>query len=207
MPKIGELSRPMQCLGVVLIAALVSVGLYLSWFKTISDQNRTDRERLQSRLVEVDSLRKYENNLPELDRQIAALQQQLEIQKRIVPDQQDADEFLHLMESTAQSSGIEIRRYTAKGLDRHDFYTEVPFDLELDGPYYSMLNFFERVAKLERIINVSDLKLGGITQSKGKYRYSPLESVTGTCKASTFFSHDNTPAPAARPGAAASGAK
>jgi Tfp pilus assembly protein PilO len=31
----------------------------------------------------------------------------------------------------------------------------VPFEMELDGPYYSMLNFFDRVGKLERIVNVS----------------------------------------------------
>ncbi len=33
----------------------------------------------------------------------------------------------------------------------------MPFDLEIDGPYYSVLNFFDRVGKLERIVNVSNV--------------------------------------------------
>ena len=34
-----------------------------------------------------------------------------------------------------------------------EFYTEVPFEIELDS-VYSMLGFFDRVGKLERIVNV-----------------------------------------------------
>ena len=47
-----------------------------------------------------------------------------------------------------------------------EFYTEVPFEMEVDGPYYSMLNFFERTAKLERIVNVNGLALGAIKSCK-----------------------------------------
>lgn len=208
MLNIGELSKPVQCLGVVLIAVLATAALYLSWYKGISDQNRTDQERLQARLIEVGALRKYENSLPDLDRQIAALEQQLEIEKRIVPDEQEADQFMHLMQNTAQSSGIEIRRWTAKGQDPHEFYTEVPFDLELDGPYYSLLHFFEKVATLERIINVSNLHIESLA-AKGshKYQYSPVESVAGTCKATTFFSHDHAAVAAGKPGAVQANAK
>ena len=36
----------------------------------------------------------------------------------------------------------------------------MPFEVELDGPYYSMLNFFDSVGKLERIVNVSGLHGG-----------------------------------------------
>ena len=57
-------------------------------------------------------------------------------------------------------AGIEMRRYTAKPTAAKEFYTEVPFEMELDGPYYSMVNFFDRVGKLERIVNVSGLAGG-----------------------------------------------
>src|SRR6267154_174903 len=59
--------------------------------------------------------------------------------------------------SEPMKAGIELRRYTAKPVSAKEFYTEVPFEMELDGPYYSMLSFFDRVGKLERIVNVSAL--------------------------------------------------
>ncbi len=199
MAKISELSKGAQIGGMVVVAVLITIGLYLGVFKRIDDQNRLARQKLQAKMAEIQDLRKYENSLPELDRQIEILKQQLEIQKRIVPDQAEADEFMHLLQSTAQTSGIEIRRWTAKPAATREFYTEVPFDLELDGPYYSVLNFFDRVARLERIINVGNLQLTSLAKGKGKYQYAPQESVIGTCMATTFFSHDAPATPAPSP--------
>jgi len=60
----------------------------------------------------------------------------------------------------------------------------------------------DRVAKLERIVNVSNLLVASTakpTDAKAKhtYKYAPSESVVATCVASTFFSKDLEPAAAA----------
>jgi type IV pilus assembly protein PilO len=193
MAKISEMSKGAQIGVLVLIAILVSAGLYLGFFKRLSDQNAADSRKLEARRKEVQELRKFENDLPRLNQQIATLKEQLEIQKRIVPDEKDADQFIHLLQSTAQGAGIEIRRWTAKDAVTREYYTEVPFDLELDGPYYSVVNFFSRVAKLERIINVGNLQLASLKAKDSKrrgYQYAPQESVVGNCTATTFFTRD-----------------
>jgi Tfp pilus assembly protein PilO len=64
-----------------------------------------------------------------------------------------------------------------------------------------MLHFFDQVAKLERIVNVTDLlvantKKGTEAKAKHTYQYNPNESVVATCVATTFFSHDTQPAAA-----------
>jgi len=66
------------------------------------------------------------------------------------------------------------------------------------------LNFFDRVGKLERIVNVSGLLVANTkkpTDAKAKhtYQYAPNESVVATCTATTFFSHDMAPPAAAAP--------
>jgi hypothetical protein len=73
--------------------------------------------------------------------------------------------------------------------------------MELDGPYYSTLNFFDRVSKLERIINISGLLVGstkkpGDAKVKHTYQYAPNESVVATFTATTYFSHDLQPSAA-----------
>ena len=93
----------------------------------------------------------------DIERQLASLKQQLEIERKIVPDEKEVPGFMKMMDAEAMKAGIELRRYTSKPTAAKDFYTEVPFEMELDGPYYSMLNFFDRVGKLERIVNVSGL--------------------------------------------------
>ena len=75
----------------------------------------------------------------------------------------------------------------------------MPFEIELDGPYYSMLNFFDQVGKLERIVNVSGLLVANTKKAhRGEGEtHVPVRAErerVATCTATTFFSHDLDPA-------------
>jgi type IV pilus assembly protein PilO len=191
-----------QALLIVVVALAITGGAYFTVYKSIDDANTASRLSLQAKLRDNDMLRPYEKNMNQLIADTEALKQQLELQKLIVPDEKEADQFMRLMQTTAAQSGIEIRRYTSKNTVAHEYFTEVPFDLELDGPYFAMLNFFERVARLERIINVSNMQMGSLHSKDGggfkkNYTYTPQESVGVKCVATTFFSRDAKVAPVA----------
>ena len=210
MANFSEMSGLKQWAAVMAGGALVTAGLYFTMFKSQREQNTVAQQKLQDKLHENAELEAYRPKLAEIERQLASLKQQLEIERSIVPDEKEVDGFIRMMESEAQRAGIEIRRYTAKGLTAKDFYTEVPFELELDGPFYSVLGFFDRVGKLERIVNVSSLLVAstrkpGDAKAKHTYQYAPNESVVATCTATTFFSHDMEPvaSTSGRPGQAA----
>jgi type IV pilus assembly protein PilO len=195
----NELSGLKQWGAVIFGGALVTVALYFTVFKSQSDKNAAAQHILQDKVRENNELESYRPKLKDMERQLANLKQQLEIERRIVPDEKQVDSFMETMDGEAQKAGVELRRYTAKPVSAKEYYTEVPFDLELDGPYYSMLNFFDRVGKLERIVNVSGLLVSTTknpTNAKVKhsYQYAPNESVAATFTATTFYSHDLDPA-------------
>jgi type IV pilus assembly protein PilO len=201
MGNFSELSGLKQWALLLVVAALVTGGLYYTLFKTQREANATAQQNLDTKLRENAELESYRPKLAEIERQLASLKQQLEIERRIVPDEKEVDGFIKMMDAEALKSGVELRRYTAQQVSSRDFYTEVPFELELDGPYYSMLNFFDKVGKLERIVNISGLMVATTKKPtdakvKHQYQYAANESVVATCKATTFFSHDLTPAPA-----------
>jgi len=208
MANFGEMSGIKQWAVVLGGAALVTAGLYFTVFKSQRDQNTTAQAQLESKRKENAELEAYRPKLAEMERQLASLKQQLEIERRIVPDEKEVDGFMRMLDAEASKAGIEIRRYTAQPVSQKDFFTEVPFEMELDGPYYSMLNFFDRVGKLERIVNVSNLLVSTTrkpsdAKAKKTYQYAPNESIVATCKATTFFSHDMDPAGTGKPGQAA----
>ena len=207
MANFGEMSGLKQWAVVVGGALLVSAGLYYTVFKTQRDQNAAAQQKLEAKMQENAELESYRPKLADIERQLANLKQQLEIERRIVPDEKEVDGFMRMLDAEASKAGIEIRRYTSKPTAQKDFYTEVPFEMELDGPYYSMLNFFDRVGKLERIVNVSSLLVSTTrkpsdAKAKRTYQYAPNESIVATCTATTFFSHDLDPAGSASPGQA-----
>jgi type IV pilus assembly protein PilO len=181
-------------------AIAFTVGFYALQLRRMQEANHKAASALETKLHENAVLRPYRDKEKELEQKIAALQQQLDILKRIVPDEKEAEQFMHIMQATANSAGVEIRRYSAKASSTHEFYTEAPFEMDVDGPYYSVLNYFERVAKLERIINIAGLQMASVkrpTDAKVRkvYQYAPSESVVVSCLATTFFSHESAPPP------------
>ena len=198
MGNFSELSGLKQWAVLLLVAALVTGGLYYTIFKSQREANATAQTNLEAKLRENAELESYRPKLAEMERQLASLKQQLEIEQRIVPDEKEVDGFMKMVSAEALKAGVEVRRYTAMPVSSRDFYSEVPFELEMDGPYYSMLNFFDKVGKLERIVNVSGLtvattKKPSEAKVKHLYQYAANESVVATCTATTFFSHDLAP--------------
>src|SRR5229473_6668482 len=201
----NELSGLKQWGVVVAGGALVTAALYYTIFKSQRDQNTTAQHALADKVRENNELESYRPKLKDMERQVANLKQQLDIERRIVADEKQVDGFITMLDGEAQKAGVELRRYTAKPVSAKEYYSEMPFDIELDGPYYSMLNFFDRVGKLERIVNISGLlvstsKKPTDAKVKHQYQYAPNESVAATFTATTFYSHDLAPA-AAGPGA------
>jgi len=202
----GELTG-VKLWGVLVLAGILgSAALYYTVFKSERDENASAQTKLQAKVRENAELEAYRPKLADIERQLTSLKQQLEIERRIVPDDKEVDNFMRMVSAEARKAGVEIRRYTARAVGARNFYTEVPFELELDAPYYSMLGFFDRVSKLERIVNINGLLVASTrkpTDAKAKhtYQYAANESVVATCLATTYFSHDLDPSgSAAKPG-------
>jgi type IV pilus assembly protein PilO len=205
MANFSELSGIKQWGLVVLGGVAVTAALYFTVFKSQNDKNAAAQHALEAKIRENNELESYRPKLKQIEQQLAELKQQLEIEQRIVPDEKQIDGFMTMMDGEAFKAGVEVRRYTAKDSKQQQYYTEVPFEMELDGPYYSVLNFFDRVSKLERIVNVGGLMVSTTknptgAKAKRTYQYAPNESIVATFTATTYFSRDLQP-PAAGAGA------
>src|ERR1700687_5438629 len=181
------------------VAALLAAALYFTLLKSQREANATAQAALDTKLRENAELESYRPKLVDIERQLASLKQQLEIERKIVPDEKEVPGFMKMMDAEAAKAGIELRRYTSKPTAAKDFYTEVPFEMELDGPYYSMVNFFDQVGKLEQIVNVSGLQVATTkkpTDAKAQhtYQYAPNERVVTTWTDTTFLNHELDPA-------------
>lgn len=199
MENFNEMPGLKQWGALIIGAAVITVALYFVVFKGQQDTNDKAQQTLNTKLQENAELERYRPKLAEIERQVASLKQQLDIERRIVPDDKEVDGFIKMLDAEARKAGIEIRSYSANPVMSRNYYTEVPFQLELDGPYYSVLGFFDQVSKLERIVDISGLQVATTKKAsdakvKHTYNYAANESIVVSCVATTFYSNDMTPA-------------
>jgi type IV pilus assembly protein PilO len=203
-----DMSVIMQGLVAAAIAVvLVLVGIYLPFSPVAQEKEQVDKAiKTRTQLTqEVTQLQVYKQRYGELKQQMDALNKQLDTLKTIVPEEKETDEFIRLLQGAASESNVAIRTLKAKAVvPKDNNYYEMPFDVQADGPYFNVLDFFGRLSRLSRIINVGDLDFADPDKSKGThYTLRPGSTVSGIFTATTYFTKpgDVTPATgAAKPG-------
>jgi type IV pilus assembly protein PilO len=187
-----ELPAPAQAvLFLALAGAIILVGEYVPGLPI--QQVRVDREKFQKQLdglnKEVKELQVFERQSGQLRADIEAMQKELETLKAIVPDEKQVDEFIKALNDSARASSVSLRRLTAKPIEPKDYFYEVPFEVDVDGPYYQVMDFFTRLGHLSRIINVGDLEIGSpeISRRGASFILRPGTTVIGTFTATTYF--------------------
>ena len=173
-----------------LAVAIILAGEFVPYLpvqqtRTKLAQANDQRTKLNA---EVTQLRVYRRRYAEFQGEMEALQKQLDTLKTIVPEEKELDEFMRLLQGAAAASGVQVRRLTAQPVIAKDYHFEMPFEVQVDGPYYNILDFFSRLSRLSRIINVGDIAFTGLGEARGaKYPVRPGATVTGTFTATTFF--------------------
>ena len=178
---------------------IIGAGEYVPVFPVAAMRNslQLHNTQLTDLNQQVAQLQVYERRNAEFKLEMAALEKQLDTLKTIVPEEKELDEFIRLIQGAASASGVQIRTLSAAAVVAKEYHYELPFDITVDGPYFNIEDFFSRLSRLSRIINVGDLTFSGLTDAKGSaYSLRPGTTVSGKCQITTFFSKPGDAAPA-----------
>jgi type IV pilus assembly protein PilO len=197
MPKnFNDLPAAVQIAVFLLIAVLmggVIFYIYILPLKETRDSLRiqVDRLRAENKINQI-----FEQERKQYLNRIAQLEKQLDTLRSIVPEEQATDDFMRMVFADGRAAEVNIRTFTPQALAPKDIYTEMPFSLRLDGTYYGLLAFFDRLAHEQRIVSVSGLSLGNPEGGgMGVFKLHPSETVGANCTLTTYFSGVSTAAP------------
>ena len=173
-------------LAVVIVAAGEWVSI--SPVKSARDNLAQLNQQQQTLQQQVTSLEVYRRRYSEFKAETEAAQKQLDTLQAIVPEEKDLDNFIKMVQGAAQGAGIEIRKMSADAVVPKDYHYEMPFQLDVDGPYFAVLDFFSRLSRLSRIINVGDLSFSGLKPGdKAPIPERPGTSVKAHMTITTFY--------------------
>ena len=119
--------------------------------KTQLTQSKQLNEKVKAKLKEADEFYKG------YDIQRARVRQlytQLESAKGMLNADIDVANFLRMISLEAKKLGIVIKKMKPDAETKKEFYTEVPFSVDLTGAFVQMLVLFDRIARFQQIVRV-----------------------------------------------------
>jgi type IV pilus assembly protein PilO len=144
---------------------------------TIAEKEQT-REDLHH---ERDRKSKLAADLDRARAEVAKLNGDLRAAMAQLPDTKEIPDLLSNISSLGRESGLEIIQFKQRPEQFEDFYAAVPVDILVRGTYNQVATFFDKVSRMARIVNVTNVAIKDAAQPKG-------EGVTleTSCAAVTF---------------------
>jgi type IV pilus assembly protein PilO len=197
-----------QAKALVIILIVFAIG-YLYYFYFLADV-LTRKAQIESELETIKmQIAQKEKVVLQLDQYIAeveALEENYKVALLKLPDQREIPGLFHSVALAGKDAGVEFalfepRAAVPRTLDRPEaakaapkakkgepepepepFYEEIPVKVTVTGHFQSIVHFFEKVAKLPRIVNVSDISIGDRKDVKGRGNV-----LTASCTVKTYM--------------------
>ncbi len=116
-------------------------------------------ERHQKLSRDLEKARLLVRNLERVEREYEILNQQWQVAQTLLPEVNEMPNLLRKVTAAGQQSGIEFELFKPQATVPQGFYNDNPVSVKIEGGYHQTGVFLSRLANLNRIVNVSNLRL------------------------------------------------
>jgi type IV pilus assembly protein PilO len=194
--------------GQILLFVVIAGGSIFAFHYFYADGVKVTLEKQQKELDQVRARITRGNaiaaQLPKFQADLIKLEQHLAGLKQVLPEQRDVGDMLRRIQTLAAASSLNVRYFKPQPVKNQELHAEWPMQLEFDGNYHDLGLFFDKVAKVPRIINISGID---IKAKDAKAAVETSTSVTAQVTATTFVLIDKPAEPEGKPGKGKPGAK
>lgn len=174
-----------------LLLGLVGAGLLLGWWYLLFKPAWDERGRLQTQLAGLEQQlfqkRRIAANLPQLEAEIKQLQERLKASVARLPEEKEIPTLLTQVNSLGEESGLAFTLFRPQAAVKKDFYSEVPIQVRVEGSFHALGAFFDRIGKMERIVNIGALSVAPAPATgPGGRRRGPDMTIIADFSATTF---------------------
>jgi Tfp pilus assembly protein PilO len=144
---------------------LVAVGglMYSSVWYFVTSDTRRETEDLNQQVATLRSKNQAAEiaveHINEFRALFASKQQEYDELKVLLPEQREITNVLQGLQDTARDSKMVVMRFSPREDAVQDSMTAKPVEIEVDSNFTNLRSFFDSMAKLPRIVSVSDFKL------------------------------------------------
>jgi len=151
---------------IILLGALVLLGglfVFLFYIPKAREISRVKAE-ITGIKQQINQAKIKEKNLEKFEAEHVQVNTQFQEILKLLPDKREIPSLLRSITQLGSDSNLEFLLFRPLKERHQDFYVEIPVSMELSGSYHNVALFFDRVGRMERIVNIFDISMKPIKE-------------------------------------------
>lgn len=175
LEKLSKTQRILIFCGILI--AIVGIFVYTMWLPKFDKINKLESEykQLTSKL---DAAKRTAKNLPEFKEKMSIADAQLKIVTKALPETKEIPTLLESISLCGQDAGLEFVLFQPENEQNKNFYAEIPVSMQVSGKYHNVATFFDKVARLPRIVNINNISMKIDQAKKDNELFTSCTAVT-----------------------------
>ncbi|HEX6125619.1 MAG TPA: type 4a pilus biogenesis protein PilO [Pyrinomonadaceae bacterium] len=204
LEKIKNLQWHYQLLLLLGIATLIYLSVWYFVTSVTREEVRVKNEEVATLQAKNEAARVATQRINEFRALYASKSVEYEELKVLLPEQREITNVLQGLQDNARDSRMVVMRFSPRDDTQQDVIMAKPVEIEVDSNFNNLRAFFDKMAKLPRIVSISDFKINQRDEQTAEKTLHAQFLLTA------YYADPETmnkpPAPAGKPGKGGKGA-
>ncbi len=159
LEKFKALAWYIQLLVLVGVAVLLYAPVWYFFTSETRAETQGIEDQVAQKTAQNEAARIATQRINEFRSLYASKSQEYDELKVLLPEQREITNVLQGLQDTAGESKLVVMRFTPREDVQQDYIMAKPVEIEVDSNFTNLRAFYEKMAKLQRIVSITDFKL------------------------------------------------
>ncbi|MBW1798716.1 MAG: type 4a pilus biogenesis protein PilO [Deltaproteobacteria bacterium] len=157
--KIEKIKMPIRVLILVGTLGLLGGAFYFLIYQPKTDEIRKAKDEVSGLKVQVIKAKRDARRLPEVEAREIEVDSQFKQALKLLPNEKEVPSLLRNITKLGADAKLEFRLFSPRKESPEHFYFRLPVSIEVSGNYHDVATFFDKVGRMERIVNILNVSM------------------------------------------------
>lgn len=145
----------------ILVGSIVLLGGLFVWLVVLpkTSEIASSRKEIVTLNQRLNQARIRARNLKKFEAEQAAVTAQFQEALKLLPNQREIPSLLRTITQLGTDSNLDFLLFSPNNEKASNFYIEIPVAIKVRGTYHNVASFFDKVGRMERIVNILDVSM------------------------------------------------
>lgn len=145
---------------ILVVTVVVLLGIFLYFVHTKTKEIASVKSDLDKLENKINHAKKKEKDLEKLEAELTEAQDQLIVALRLLPEASEIPSLLKSITKLGNDSHLQFLLFSPeREVPKEELYVEIPVSMEVMGGYHDVAMFFDKIGKLDRIVNIANVSM------------------------------------------------